>query len=148
MEYGAFIDNNEFVLQPFDEFTIDALIEWEKSVIGFNLFMHPVRLYQETIDKHLLKKPADITDKDLKQTIRLIGMVSRVREIQTKKQSTMAFLTIEDEIRQLDAVVFPSVYKQVVSLLQKGKVFLFLGRVDLRRDKLQYIVEKVHLMEK
>lgn len=148
LDYGAFIDQNEFVVNDSNEYEFRELVELEKSVLGFNLFMHPINQYTELIKRNQLLIPSAIMDKATGSVIRIVGYLSRVRKIKTKKQSNMAFLTIEDEYKQLDAVMFPRTYDENHGVLEVGECYLIKGKIEVRNDQQQLIIDKIHNLAK
>ncbi|MEC9485678.1 MAG: DNA polymerase III subunit alpha [Candidatus Izemoplasma sp.] len=146
-DYGAFIDQQEFVITPMSEFPYEEVMTHEKELLGFHLVTHPIIKYEKMITEKDLLTPTDITQDNTNQTVRLLGMVSRITEITTKKGDQMAFITIDDEDSELDGVLFPRTYQRFKNILEKQHIFLFLGKVEFRNKRLQYIIDKIHKMD-
>lgn len=62
------------------------------------------------------------------------GIISAVQFKTTRKEETMAFLTLEDRFAHIEVVVFPSVYRRVVTDLQTGHAVGISGKLQLRDD--------------
>lgn len=59
----------------------------------------------------------------------------------------MAFLTISDSSLEMSAVVFPKLYRQISSLLKEGELVFLKGKIDIRNDRKQLIVEACELLQ-
>ena len=59
----------------------------------------------------------------------------------------MAFTPISDESDEMEAVVFPSLYKSHITDLTKGSIALYQGYVEERNGKLQFVVQSIFSVE-
>jgi DNA polymerase-3 subunit alpha len=66
--------------------------------------------------------------------VKLCGLVSGLKEINTKKGDRMAFLTLEDMKGFVEVVLFPEVYKASVHYLRGDDPILVRGFLDLSED--------------
>jgi DNA polymerase-3 subunit alpha len=143
-QLGEFIADNEFVLHPMPEYSYTELEAMERSAIGFNLFVNPLLEYQSYIDKHHLLTASDLEEQPLKSEVRMVGMVSRIRTIQTKRKQPMAFITVADAFTQITGVLFPRIYTTYEALLHEGEVYLIKGTVDERNQEKQMVLTHLH----
>ena len=60
------------------------------------------------------------------------GSITDVREITTKNGQKMAFVKIEDQFGEIEAILFPNSYQQTVGLWQRDRVVLIRGKVNAR----------------
>ncbi len=146
-DYGAFIDQKEFVVKPVSEYSYQEVMDYEKELLGFYLVTHPIINYRKMIEEKDLVTPSDITEDDQGKQVRMLGMISRINTITTKKGDEMAFVTIDDEDAELDAVLFPRTYQAIKDSLEKQKIYLFLGKIERRKKDLQYVINKIHKMD-
>ena len=117
-DYELFV--SDIVMKTFDEYPNDVLIEKEKAALGFNLSITPVSIYEDLMKQHQLKPLSDID-----HTVRTIGLVKRIKVIQTKQGKDMAFIEVSDGQTTLDVTVFPEVYAKYGSMLsQKDPLIL------------------------
>lgn len=142
--YGDFIGQDDFIIRDIDEYPYDELEELEKSVIGFNLFINPLLNHQDYITKHNLLVPSTITAEHLDTEVRFVGVLTSVRQITTKRNQQMAFVTLQDEYVKLSGVLFSRTYQQVQDILVKGHVFLCKGTVEERKAERQVIITNLH----
>jgi len=143
-EYGNFISKEEFILENISEYSYAILEENEKKVLGFNLVMNPMLEFDGYIKKHKLFKPSTITKSHIGRDIRVVGIISLIKPIKTKKGTDMAFVTIQDEYSKLSGVLFTSTYNKYIEILEKGYVYLFMVKVENRNNDLQLVIQKIH----
>jgi len=114
-----------------DELSLDEILAQEKEYLGIYLSAHPLDPYREKInvftdsDSLLLKDEADY---GVERTF--AGMVIERKDHITRRNSQMAFLTIEDWSGKIELVVFPDLYAKIGHYLNPGDKILVRGRVD------------------
>ncbi len=139
--------DGEFSLQPkyeeADPITLEEKLMLEKKVLGLYLSDHPVTSYRKLF-KHFGCMPIEeVTSK--KEVKILLGVyISAVKKIRTKKGETMAFLTVSDEEGDLDAVVFPTSYRNFVAKIQTGTIVMIQGLLEERDGKPQVNVQHMY----
>src|SRR5690625_5841144 len=60
----------------------------------------------------------------------------------------MAFLTLSDETSEIDAVVFPRVFLQVMTILEEETIVFIRGKMNMRNNQKQLIVESLEQFSK
>ena len=122
------------VLKPeltmYEEFTKEELINYEKEAFGFYLSNHPVVYYRNKIKNAI--KLSDIK-KYFNKTIITVLLIDRIKEVNTKDQEPMAFISGSDEESIVDIIVFPKVYETIEGI-KKGDIIKVEGRVERRKD--------------
>ncbi|MEJ9228088.1 DNA polymerase III subunit alpha [Peribacillus butanolivorans] len=142
--------DGEFSLKPkynhVDPIPVEDKLSLEKSVLGLYLSNHPVTSYRDlfqyfgclTIDEAINKKESKV----------LLGVyITAVKTIRTKKGDVMAFLTVSDEEGDIEAVVFPNVYKNHSAVLNHGQLVMLKGTLEERDGKTQLIIQHVYPLE-
>lgn len=127
------------VLQQQEEFSKKELLLNELSVFGFYLSSHPVIDYK-------IKYPETVILSDLAiyfdKIVDIIVYVDKTKEISTKKNDKMLFITGSDELNTIDIVLFPRVY-EIYSDISVGDILRVKGKVEKRFDKLQIVVNEI-----
>lgn len=103
-----------------------VLAENEKNVLGFYFTYNPI------VE---LKKKYNIQTESLSTLSnnsygKGFGLISRVKEIKTKKGDRMAFVDIVDDKGQMSLAIMPNVYSQFESELLKGYYVYFEGKFE------------------
>ena len=131
-----------FVLKPEitnkEEFGREILIANEKNTFGFYLTNHPVSIY-----KTKYKNIINLVDAKnyFNKNVSCIVMIDRIKEVVTKKNEVMAFMTASDEETSFDFVLFPKVYSSCDNLV-KGAIIKVDGKIE-RRNDYQMIVSSI-----
>jgi DNA polymerase-3 subunit alpha len=118
-------------------------LAWEKELLGLYISGHPLERYREVITKNGMDiKKAFETIKEGATTI-FAGIITEVRAIQTKKNETMAFVTIQDFSGSAEAVVFPRIYKEFQALIVPDRCVAVKANVNTRNGEKGFIIERV-----
>ena len=115
-------------------------LAWEKELLGLYVSGHPLDRLREKLES----KPVNIKKIKEKLTngfpITIGGMISGVKEIITKKNQQMAFVTIEDLYDSIEGVVFPGVYEKHKELMEEEKCIALAGKVSVRNGEKTIII--------
>ncbi len=117
-------------------------LAWEKELLGLYISGHPLEKYRAQITKSDINiKKALETKKDGDAVI-LAVIVTAIRPIQTKKNETMAFMTVADFSGTAEVVVFPRNYKESASLLQIDKCIAIKATLNSRNEERGFVLER------
>lgn len=137
--------DDSLVMKPeiiyYSEYESDILMEKEYNSFGFYYSTHPVTKFRRS-DSITLKNIESFFDK----TINVVLFVENVKVIDTKKKDKMAFLTLSDEFRKIDAVLFPNVYEKFFDI-KKGMVIRTTVKVEKRMSEYQLIINKIEYLK-
>ena len=133
------------VLEIKKDYSKKELMEAEYEAFGFYLSSHIITDYRVKYNNHL--KITDL-DRFFNKQVDLIVYVDRLKEVNTKNNSKMLFITGSDETSTIDIVIFPTLYDEFNNV-EKGDVLVINGRVEKRFDKYQVVVNKMieHIKE-
>ena len=118
-------------------------LNWEKELLGLYVSGHPLERYRDVI----AKKDMDI--KRAKEngkegaTVVFAAIVNEVRVVQTKKNDTMAFVSISDFSGTAEAVVFPKVYREFHELIAPDRCLAIKATINTRNGERGFAVERV-----
>ncbi len=133
-------------VKPTPEEEITFLNE-EKELLGMFLREHPFSHVYTQLAQHYptLITTANITQEMDGQTCIVSGLVAELRPHVTKKNTSMAFITIEDMHGHLSGVVFTEAWTRYQSTLDADVQFVFKGRLQYNtaRDEMSMIVDEV-----
>lgn len=125
------------------EYSKKEAMALELDAFGFYLSDHPVT-------EHRLRFPKSVTISKLPDyfdaIIEIVLSVDKIKEINTKKDDKMAFLTGSDEQSSIDVVLFPKVYQKLEEI-EVGDLVVVQARVEKRFDQLQLVANKVTKLE-
>ncbi|MCW4026587.1 MAG: OB-fold nucleic acid binding domain-containing protein, partial [Candidatus Bathyarchaeota archaeon] len=113
-----------------EEMELDELLRQEKETLGLYITSHPLYNYELEILKLTDAHTGSLADHSHGEYVTLLGLISSIRHIKTKKGSHMAVLDLEDLHGHVQATVFPGLYLHHKHLLEESKVILLSGRVE------------------
>lgn len=116
------------------EYTDEFIASTELKLFGFYLSNHPIVKYKNRYNIIPLSSLSNYFDK----RIRTVIYAEKVREINTKNNEKMAFITASDEVTSAEMVIFPKLYKTLN--IEHGDILLIDGKVEKRFDKFQVII--------
>jgi DNA polymerase-3 subunit alpha len=127
--------------------TDQQLLEWEKELLGTYMSSHPLSEIWKRLRRQRDSAPpcevAQLQDRGMGSTVRLVGMAACLRRVVTKSNRTMAVMVLEDLSSQIDVVVFPDLYERQGQCLTEGAILDVRGRLDRRGEALQIVAESV-----
>ena len=95
---------------------------------------NPLRYKKDLLDKYHVISTVDA--KESYQSVAIAGIVSKVKIIKSRKNNTtMAFVTLFDELDSIEITVFSRVYEQCFSLIEKNNILLVKGRYEHKQEK-------------
>lgn len=144
-EGGGFVDE----LPQMEEFTHQELLSLEKSLLGFWLTEHPLNPFLPVLNSrrsHRINELSQVEKKE--QIVKIGGVITSLRVVLTKNHGQeMAFVKIEDDSGSIETVVFPKVYSQTKQCWVKDRVILIKGRLQLREETQNLVVEEAWPLE-
>lgn len=124
-------------LQIHDEYPNELLISNQLSTFGFYLSNHPITKYRTNKDI-ITTKIKEYYDKTITMTL----LITRIKEITTKNNDIMAFVTGTDEYGQVSLTIFPKQYKEYKKI-KEYDIINIRGKVEKRYDTYQIIVNNL-----
>ena len=130
-------------LPDIPEASRDEILAWEKEATGFYITGHPLDKYKGIID-HLISirsiKEGNVRDK---QVVRIAGLFTEMKRIQTKKGETMCFATLEDFTDSMEIIIFPRVFYEHVNACIVDEAVVLQGRIDVQDDGAKLLADKI-----
>ena len=124
------------------EFTKKELMNYELDLLGFYLSNHPLT---EVKLKYNNKVSINNINEYFDTVVNIIITVDRLKEVITKKNEKMLFITGSDELGKIDIVLFPKVYERYNSIT-KDDILLVKGKVEKRFDEFQIIANNIEII--
>jgi len=144
-EIGSYLDDEMFKpqLENKTEYSKQTLMNYELEVFGFYLSNHPVTEYKLKYKNNIdLININDYFDKN----IETIVYIEKTKQIQTKQNQPMMFMTGSDESAKVDIVVFPKILNNF-RWIEKGNIVRLKGKVEKRYDEMQIIANNLEKLE-
>lgn len=121
------------------EFSKQELLNMEKEVAGIYLSGHPLNVYTEYAKSLGCSRIIDILDidenTDNQNTVKLLGIVSNIKNQVTKSNQVMAFVTLEDKYGSIELIIFPKTLAEYGAYLYEGAVVTVIGTLNSRENE-------------
>lgn len=142
----------EVTMPDVEEYEKEQLLAFEKEVLGIYISGHPLEEYEAVWKKHITNVTTDFALDEETGEAKVVdgekavigGMITGKTVKYTRKNQTMAFITVEDLVGNVEVVVFPKPYEQNRRLLEEDAKVFIQGRVSSEEDKASKLIcEKI-----
>ena len=128
------------VLKELDE---RELLAQEKEMIGIYISGHPLEKFKDAIQRQTNINSIQIKDLNVEnagkfkdgQNVKYAGTITSVKKKYTKRNTIMAFVTVEDLYGSAEIVVFDSVFSRCDNILVEENIVLVEGRLSIKEDE-------------
>ncbi|MDD5721244.1 MAG: DNA polymerase III subunit alpha [Candidatus Pacebacteria bacterium] len=133
----------EFKLQTAQTASQAEKLLWEKELLGLYISGHPLDRLREKLEKRTvnIKKIKEEFGNGMQITI--AGIIETSRQVVTRNNERMAFLKIADLTDSIEAVAFPSLFKESIEILIAEKCIALSGKVSNKNGEKSIIIEAV-----
>lgn len=118
---------------------------WEKELLGLFVSDHPLNQYQQKLK---LEKVVPI--KNLASaaagSVKIGGIVTKIRKIITKTGRPMVFSTLEDMNSKVEVVVFPNVFEKNPDIWKENSIVVATGKVQEREGAVNLLCDDVKVL--
>ncbi len=114
----------------------------ERDLLGVYISGHPLDQYAHLANRAEVSAIATLGELPRDKTVKVFGMITEERRIQTKKGDAMAFITLEDKTAQVELVVFPQVFAKHAELLTREGMVVAEARIDHQDDLVKLLASR------
>ncbi len=126
------------------EYPEAELLSFEKELLGMYLTDHPLADALNLVNKRANMRIGELDPEFSQDQIFLFGgLLSRFKEILTKKGQKMAFATLEDQTGKAELIIFPRTYEELGFQLEQDQVVLVRGKVQREEEEWKILAEKI-----
>lgn len=129
------------------ELTAHELLAFERELLGFYFSGHPLGRFSREVHSLSTVSVSDLSAASDNQTVRIGGLFSTLQKRPTRKGDTMMRGRFEDMSGVVNIIVFPSAYERLKESLVENQAVLMSGRVQIRENQPEIIVEEVESLE-
>ncbi len=142
--FGQLENNNfsEIKLRPSSPVGQIEKLSWEKELLGLYVSEHPINYWRDKIKNRAIF-PAQLSEDLVGQQTNVGGIVTKIHKIVTKSGKPMLFVTIEDGLKKVEVVVFPTKLEETLEIWQDGQAVIVAGRLDNKDGQLKIICDRV-----
>ncbi len=128
-------------IESIDDYNDSESLEKEYNSLGFYISSHPVTKYKRD-NMVSLNKIEYYFDKN----VNIITLIENIKTIVTKNKEKMAFITLSDEFRKVEGIMFPKVYERYMDL-KVGSIIKLYGKIEKRLNEYQIIINDVDIIK-
>ncbi|MBR2891470.1 MAG: DNA polymerase III subunit alpha [Bacilli bacterium] len=133
----AFVKNTTDLEFSGEEFSYGYLLTKEHDVLSVNINYNFLYQYEGYYKRRIARHISELKE----GAATILGVVTRIKEITTKKDAKMFFATIKDETGTISVTVFPTRYLSFKEV-KTGMVLLISGNVEMRNNELQLVLNE------
>lgn len=149
-QLGLFGDDQTFGMEEIGlpqlpEIPKQALLQYEKELLGFYVTDHPLSEYKTVMQRFMpLHQFIGETQVQDNQFVRVAGIISSCNIKTTKSGDTMALLTLEDFTGRFPVIIFPKNYQACIRDVFEDNVVSIEGRFSVDERESKIIAMSVH----
>ena len=126
---------------------------WEKELLGLFVSDHPLKEYEHILQKYA--QPINQVKKNYpkqnnynynsnqRQTIKIVGLITKIKKIITASKQTMLFVKIEDTTGEIETLIFPKIFESTQDFWEENKIVSLTGHLSDKDGELKFIAEGV-----
>jgi DNA polymerase III subunit alpha len=134
-------------------------LSWEKELLGVYITDNPLKEYEDFLRENttpIMQLQHDFLGEDEEQkdwethhfkgegdSVKVGGIIVKVKKIYTKNNQEMAFIELEDLTGRLELVVFPNVYSRFSEILKEDKAIWVEGKMNDKEGNLKILCDNV-----
>ncbi|WP_047985079.1 DNA polymerase III subunit alpha [Ornithinibacillus californiensis] len=115
----------------------------EKELLGIYISSHPLLQYRHSLRGQGYISLHHSMELEGKKQLKSAAIIQGIKTIRTKRGEPMAFVTMSDETEDMDAVVFPELYRMSSRYLEEEQLVFITGKVEARNGKKQWLLSSV-----
>lgn len=136
------IESMKYSFTTLKEFDEKELLSMEKEMLGIYISGHPLDKIKESIQKvstintlQMLQISEENNLSEDGKQVKYIGIINSIKKKYTKRNTLMAFMTVEDLYGSTEIIVFDSCYSKAQNILLDENIVLIDGRLSIREDE-------------
>jgi hypothetical protein len=123
------------------EYSSRELLNFEKEMLGLYISGHPLSEYKDIMAQY--NSIQSLNEEKDKASLSIVGVISQIKQITTKNNQFMYFITLEDLTDSVEVVIFPTVLEKYRLLLEEDRIIKITGRIDKKEDQVKFIASEV-----
>jgi DNA polymerase-3 subunit alpha len=120
-------------------------LAWEKELLGLYVSEHPWQQWEKLLTGAATSL-AEALARPEGAAVTVGGVIVTVKNIQTKKNDTMAFVKLTDMTGSTEAIVFPSVYKLGSAMWAEDRPVIIMGKISSKDGVPKIIVDRAEVV--
>ncbi|MFH1193583.1 MAG: DNA polymerase III subunit alpha [bacterium] len=118
---------------------------WEKELLGLYISAHPFAAALPLV-RDMITRSDELQNKKEDNWVTVAGVITKVKQIRTKKNDLMCFATMEDVKSSFEVLVFPAVFEKYKDLWQEDRIAIVGGRVSFKDGQPKILANKAEII--
>jgi DNA polymerase-3 subunit alpha len=127
LQEAAEMAKNKKVIGPW---TYSERLRREHNILGFWITGHPLDRYSDVEERLRTCTSIGIVERKRNEPISLVGIISSIHKIPTKRGDQMTFVTLTDRVGMIEVILFPPIYERYKALIVVGTPVLAEGTLE------------------
>ena len=119
-------------------------LDKEYQALGIMLSNNPLHYKKDLL---IANKVMPIIEATSSLNFKVAGIIKSKKVIHTKKGTPMAFIKLFDETGEMEIIIFPDTYSEVMQITEKNNIVLIEGRKEIRNSGANYLASSIKLLE-
>ena len=117
-------------------------LAWEKELLGIYLSEHPLREYGGALELASSHQLGKIHGEMEGGRVKVGGIITTVRKINTRNGQPMLFVGIEDLSGKCELIIFPKLLTETQELWSSDNIVLVSGKVSTKDNEIKILADK------
>jgi DNA polymerase III subunit alpha len=118
-------------------------LHWEHELLGIYISGHPLDAYKTVASKAGTNISEILREPPKGLLVILPVLITEVRTILSKKGEKMAFIKVSDKTGDIEAVVFPKLFKDHAERIVAGTCILIKAKITNRNGEFSLAIENL-----
>ena len=115
----------------------------EKELLGIYISDHPLKRYRNKLRGNGFVTLKNAEKQIGQRNVKSASIIQTIKTIRTKRGDPMAFITLSDETSDMEAVIFPDVFRDVSRWLEEEILVMVEGKIESRNNKIQWLISRI-----
>jgi len=123
----------------------DDKLSWEKELLGLYVSEHPFSKYANELTVQTVPLN-NLNELPGEPNVTVAGLITKTKEINTKKGEAMAFCSIEDLTGNTELIAFPETYRRYRSQLINDNIIMVRGKLSSKNGERKILINSLQLL--
>lgn len=124
------------------EWPHNQLLAFEKELLGFYFSGHPLARYEQMLKRYSISL-TQLNRYTENEAILLGGIISKIKQINTKRGEKMAFISLETSEGEVEVILFPKIFNKALGYVKIDNPVFVYGRITVKDNEHKVIAEEI-----
>ena len=159
------LEKNKYQYEQKEELSKREILNQEREMTGIYISGHPLDSYRKIIEEQSTLTSYDIKEyientnvlddkvqlvKDFQdgKEVKVIGIINNIKKLYTKRNTEMAFISVEDLYGNIEVVAFDRIYAKVRTEIEEGDIVVVEGKISIKdEENVNVIANNIYKIE-